>query len=212
MCFVNVRKCLCLGNCLERSYPEGQSGLFPCPSPSRLLSLSVCFPKLSSEAAARVVFIKFPMTPCWLLNTVQSFKQVFRALMICTYPLPLLTASLSIASISACCYRLLWSPAWSPAMQRVHAFSPLLAPERPLLPSLIKIYATFKAQLIYSASPKSSLIALSELIASSSALTQPTSFFCLAHVSMLLHPNKICLHFGFCHPLGCFKIKVMGSW
>lgn len=166
-----VRKCLCLGNCLERSYPEGQSGLFPCPSPSRLPSLSVCFPKLSSEAAARVVFIKFPMTPCWLLNTVQSFKQVFRALMICTYPLPLLTASFSIASISACCYRLLWSPAWSPAMQRVHASSPLLAPERPLLPPLIKIHATFKAQLIYSASPKPSLIALSELIASSSVLT-----------------------------------------
>lgn len=105
-CSVNVHTCLCLGNCLRQSFLEGQSGLSSWSSlPFSLpASVSVNLPSpVVSEAAARVVSIKFPMAPCWLLNTVQSFKQMFRDLMICTDPLPLFNGLGSIAAISACC-------------------------------------------------------------------------------------------------------------
>lgn len=86
------------------------------------------------------------------------------------------------------------SPAWSPNRQTVPPSSPVYGPECPLLSPIIKIYATYQAQLVCSFSPRPSLIIPPELIASASVLPHPSLVLLLSTVSVVLHPNMLHLH------------------
>lgn len=84
---------LVFGGCSAQSCLGEWGGLFSwglSPLPSSLLppvSISLLYHPIF-QAAARVVFIKLSMAPCWILTKVQSFKQAFRGLMIHPNPLP----------------------------------------------------------------------------------------------------------------------------